>query len=362
MKLDKKFIKILVIAFISVLLIEVFVFNFSFWESLTFKKLEGFHVSYDDQKVMIKDLNAVVKNVHFKKIDFDDEIPLPLSITYTDEANTNFAVSATEVINAVGESNYIRIYPDGKVSEMTITLVGESKITDAFKANPETVVLELNVVRPFHFRIIRFALVLLVAVLLILFSPKSPIYQVKLFDENYNLSNGKKYAVYYFLILFVLLWGFVALKFQGYPALVYYDMEYVEAIFSYQADALLDGHVYLNQTPPSYMSQMENPYDFAKRVEMMEKTGEVFNLDFAYYNGRYYSYYGIVPTLLFYLPFIAITKNPPNNSFAVILFGILYLTACFRLVRSLCRRLNKDISIGMYFILCTALIFGSGVL
>lgn len=361
MKPGKKFIKILVIAFISVLLIEVFIFNFRFWESLTFKRIENYQVSYDDQKVLIKDINAAVKNVYFKKTDFADEVPLTLSITYTDEANTKLAVSDTEVFNAVGESNYIRIYPDGKVSEMTITLVGESKKSNVFKANPETVVLAFNAVRPFHFRAIRFALLLLVVMLLILFSPKSPIYQVKLFDEKFNLSNGKRFAVYYFLILFVLLWGFVSLKFQGYPALVYYDMEYVEAIFSYQADALLEGHVYLNQTPPSYMSQMENPYDYAKRVELMQKTGEVFNLDFAYYNGRYYSYYGIVPTLLFYLPFVAITHNPPNNSFAIILFGILYLTACFRLVRCLCRRLNKDVSIGMYFVLCTALIFGSGV-
>ena len=362
MKIDKKLIKILIIAVISVLVIEVFVFNFRFWESLTFKKIENYQVSYDDQKVVIKDINAKVKNIYFKKTDFADDVPLTLSITYTDEANTKLTVSDTEVFNAVSESNYIRIYPDGKVSEMVITLVGESKKTNAFKANPETVMVEFNAVRPFRFRAVRFALILLVVMLLILFSPKSPIYNVRLFDEKYNLSKGKRFAVYYFLILFVLLWGFLSIKFQGYPALVYYDMEYVEAIFSYQADALLDGHVYLKQTPPSYMSQMENPYDYAKRVELMEKTGEVFNLDFAYHNGRYYSYYGIVPTLLFYLPFIAITKNPPNNSFAVILFGILYLTACFRLVRCLCRRLNRNISIGMYFILCTALIFGSGAL
>ena len=73
----------------------------------------------------------------------------------------------------------------------------------------------------------------------------------------------------------------------------------------------------------------------------MEQTGEIFNLDFAYYNGKYYSYYGIVPTILFYRAFIALVGIPPNNSFAIILFGTLLITACSRLVRCLCRRLDR---------------------
>lgn len=362
MSTKKKYVKISIIAFFSVLLIEVFVFNFSFWESLTFKKPDNYHISYNDQTLMISNLDSKIKNIYFKKTDFSDNVPLILSITYTDEANTKLTVSETEVLNAVNESNYIRIYPDGKVTEMFIRLVGENKKSNAFKVNPETVVLELNVIRPFHFRFIRFALMILVVSLLIIFWPNSPIYSIKLFDEKFEISNYKRYAVYYFIILFVLLWAFLSLKFQGYSGLVYYDLEYVEAIFSYQADALLEGHVHLNQTPPSYMATMKNPYDYAKRIELMEQTGEIFNLDFAYYNGKYYSYYGIVPTILFYVPFIALVGIPPNNSFAIILFGTLLITACFRLVRCLCRRLDKDISIGVYFVLCTVLIFGSGVL
>lgn len=358
----EKYIKISIIAFISVLLIEVFAFNVRFWESLTFKKPENYSVSYDDQTVVIKGLDSKIKNVYFKKTDFPDDVPLTLSISYTDEANTNLTVSETEVLNAVSESNYIRIHPDGKVSDMSIRIVGETKKSNVLKVNPETVVMDFNVVRPFRFRFIRFALMLFIASLLIIFRPSSPVYKIKLFDEKLEVSKVKKYAVIYFIILFVLFWGFLTLRFQEYTGIVYYESDHVEAIFSYQAEALLEGHVHLNQIPPSFLAQMENPYDYAKRVELAEKYGEMFNLDFAYYNGRYYSYYGITPTLLFYLPVLALTGSPAGNFYAVILFGILFITACFRLVRSLCRRLNKDISIGMYFVLCTVLIFGSGVL
>ncbi|MBO4449640.1 MAG: hypothetical protein J5777_03565 [Clostridiales bacterium] len=362
MSAKKKYLKVAIIAFISILLIEVFAFNVRFWESLTFVNPGNYSVHYDDQTVIIKDLDSKIKNIYFKKTDFPDDVPLTLSITFTDEANTNLTVSETEVINAVSESNYIRIYPDGKVSEMSIRIVGETDKSNVLKVNPETVMLELNAVRPFCFRFIRFILMILAAFLLILFAPDSPIYKIRLFDEKSEVSKGKRFAIYYFLILFVLLWGFLALKFHDYSTRVYYESENVEAIFSYQADALREGHVYLNQTPPSYLAQMENPYDYAKRMEMFEKTGETFNLDFAYHNGRYYSYFGIVPTLLFYLPFVSLTGTAPGNSYAVILFGILFITACFRLVRSLSLRLNKDISVGMYFVLCTVLIFGSGVL
>lgn len=362
MKVDKKYIRIFVCIIISVLLTEVFVFNFRFWESLFFEKISDYSVTYKGDTIELTGIGSKVKNIYFKKSDHAEEYPLKLSITISDEANTGLVLSETEVINAVKESNYIRIYPDGKVSEIKIKIISEEKGGSSKTVDHDKVILELNARRPFNFRIGRFGLLLLLVCIIALFSPGSPVYKIKLFDKgNCSVSTGKRIFIYAFLMLCLILWFYIPIRLQGAPQFVYYNWNYVEAIYTFQAEAFLNGQVHLKQTPPAYLSQMENPYDHAKRLELMKETGESFNLDFAFYNGKYYCYYGVVPVLLFYLPFLKIFGFPANNSFAVVFFGGIFISACFRLIRCLCRRRNKDISLGMYTLLCAALLFGSGV-
>lgn len=67
---------------------------------------------------------------------------------------------------------------------------------------------------------------------------------------------------------------------------------------------------------------MENPYDCYARAA----AGFDFRFDFAYYDGAYYVYHGILPCLLFYLPVYHLTGLDMPNSIPVfvccLLFGI----------------------------------------
>ena len=70
------------------------------------------------------------------------------------------------------------------------------------------------------------------------------------------------------------------------------------------AHSLLNGRLDLEQDPPAAMQEMANPYDTAARQQAAPDA----LWDVAYYQGRYYVYFGVIPCLLFQLPFEALTE------------------------------------------------------
>lgn len=72
------------------------------------------------------------------------------------------------------------------------------------------------------------------------------------------------------------------------------------------AHSLLNGRLDLQRDPPAAMAEMQNPYDTAAR----QSAAPDALWDVAYYQGRYYVYFGIVPCLLFQLPFELLTGVP----------------------------------------------------
>ena len=75
--------------------------------------------------------------------------------------------------------------------------------------------------------------------------------------------------------------------------------------FQYQklAQALLQGHFYLDDVPSAALQAMDNPYDTAAR----DSAGVPYLWDHAYYQGKYYVYFGVLPCLVFYVPWLLLT-------------------------------------------------------
>ena len=83
------------------------------------------------------------------------------------------------------------------------------------------------------------------------------------------------------------------------------------------------------------MQQMANPYDTAAR----QAAAPDALWDVAYYQGRYYVYFGVVPCLLFQLPFEALTGVPDlPPSLPMIALGWLLILASFGCVKQALRR------------------------
>ena len=113
------------------------------------------------------------------------------------------------------------------------------------------------------------------------------------------------------------------------------------------AHSLLNGRLDLEKDPPAAMAELENPYDTAAR----QAAAPDALWDVAYYNGRYYVYFGIVPCLLFQLPFEALTgirDLPP--ALPMILLAWLYILAAFGFVKQAARRWFPQASAAAYLL------------
>ncbi len=73
------------------------------------------------------------------------------------------------------------------------------------------------------------------------------------------------------------------------------------------AKSMTHGKLYLEEEPPNWLQNMDDPYDRGARDQLVKETGENYLWDTAYYEGHYYVYFGVVPVLLFYLPFYLVT-------------------------------------------------------
>ncbi len=346
--MNKKTLRTILLILIIPLIAEVFFFNFRFWESLFFRKVTDYKVTRDAGAIVISDINAPVKNI---RIDSSGSItgtsPVHVKLLLSDEANTDLELSVTEVVPSIAESNYIRIYPDGNVREITIAF-DVNEVPDASGID-----VKLNETRPFCIHVFRAVFIAVIAALILLFWPGSKVYQIPLFGRDRN-------NIYILLALsaIVCLWMLIVYAFN-YDTTNFYRAGHVEAIYTYQSESFLKGHVWLDFTPPKYLSEMANPYDYNARLELARQTGESFKLDFAFFDGKYYSYYGIVPTLIFYVPFVALTGLHLNNSVPVLLMGVVFILFSFMLVYRLLNRCCPKVSLGIYFLLVLVFLFGT---
>ncbi len=104
--------------------------------------------------------------------------------------------------------------------------------------------------------------------------------------------------------------------------------------YSQTFDALQKGQVYLDVEPDAGLAELENVYDRGLR----NNSGASSIWDRAYYDGKYYSYFGITPVLVLFYPVYWITGALPtmvttNEFFAVfaVFFLCLTLHAAMRL-------------------------------
>lgn len=83
-------------------------------------------------------------------------------------------------------------------------------------------------------------------------------------------------------------------------------------------DAFRAGQLHLPEEPTEGLLSLENPYDWSQRSAL----GGRILWDHLLYNGHYYSYYGIAPVFLLFLPYNLLTGFYFPSHFAVLLFGV----------------------------------------
>ena len=116
-------------------------------------------------------------------------------------------------------------------------------------------------------------------------------------------------------------------------------------------DALLQGHLYIdNGDIDPVLKTMDNPYDFKER----EKLGVKYHWDEAYYNHHYYMYFGIVPTIILFIPFKFLFGTALLSYQATQIFATVTIIGLFYLFYILCKHYFSKFPFSLYLLFSSA--------
>ena len=366
---NRRRIVAVVVFIITALLLEVFLFNYRHFESLSFKELNAFSFSSDifdmtegenenlyilsDEgkgTILFSNISKEIKNIYIKAEsstrDYVDFI-----VSYTDEGN-EFLQETTvlRTVSSVERSSYFRTHFSGLAESVAISFTMDPYDEITISA------ITLNSLVPFSFSFFRSELILAIFLICYCFSSNSSLWNMKLIEKENRVV---KIAVTCLLaVIFIVVFRkLTTLNSFFVLAPREYDSQYQRL-----AESFSEGKLYLKDTPPNWLINMKNPYDLSARMALENETGEIALWDHAYYNGRYYSYFGALPALIYYLPYFMITGSHAPNYFGIFLCLVVFTVFSILLISSIVKRWFKKTSFPLFLLVTTMFIAGSGAI
>ena len=374
------------------LLLEVLVFNFNYFASAGYDPInlksrielpydeddDLFRLTSVDHVMEFSGLNTEVRNI---RIVFDANQPaqnLAIKIQFTDGAHQTYfdsteytvGVPVTDVSTMSTQSEYINLNTAGYVDNLRIEVVGEDT---RYPIKLWTV--SLNAHHPFDFNVTRFSWAVGILALVYLFRPKSAVYRINIVENPRRSKAGIIVAVAVELAL-VTTFLFYGSNLVGVATSSYnygsWDGKSIVNVYetggenaqqyAELARAFAKGQLYLEEEPPDWLKAMDDPYDKGARDEAQKETGEAYLFDVAYHDGHYYVYFGVVPVLLFYLPFYLLTGLNFPTAIGVLVAALAFVLGCSALLDRFARYHFKSVSLGLYLLLQVPLVFCCGIL
>lgn len=341
-----KFLKSTIIMFLALLVLEIFVFNYKSFVINPFNsghyKKTVFDASKAEMKGLIKQsdnlyraveekpeltfhVNKDVKTMRFVASYVSPEKEnkeLVADITYSCVGYTDYRANnkSFHILKSDERTQYVtNASPDG-VKDVKIILHPDMKTTkDSATMNVLKIEsFSVNESIPFHFSIIRFlSLLLIVEAIYLLFAYKN--YRTPL-----NSKSKAQRCALVLSMVFVLFCVFGLFKMYSDAEQQSFDKAPGNQMNQELVEAFEKGHVYLNDPVPDSLKKMKNPYDMNARSKQVPDA----KWDHLLFEGKYYSYYGIAPVVLVFLPYHMITGNYFPSGVACLLFsmiGLLFL-------------------------------------
>ena len=112
-------------------------------------------------------------------------------------------------------------------------------------------------------------------------------------------------------------------------------------------ESISKGKFYLDIEPSKELQNLKNPYNPYERSK--NKVDYLWNV--AYYNGRYYVYFGIVPVIASYLPYYLITGNHIDNNVVNLMALIIMILSFVSLIKIIMKRYFKNENTGLLLLM-----------
>ncbi len=355
-------------ALLVILILEALVFNFNcfhVWGSqyeeysmplssaqvTNMSQVDGKFVSTDPATPCTIEYLEIGKDIGTIYLDVETVAnKVSYSIDFADESNSSYYMRSGlvkgEIFPSIEESKYVICYFSGDLSKLKITLSADESVISL----SDTVAMNLDY--PSNFSFLRVLTFLLFAVFVYLF--------IKSVAMNKSVKSQEKTfkAVTTVIILFfvMLLLFMTVVESSDYSGSVFKQTT-GNQMTKELVDAFKAGRVTLDTPVSEGLLALENPYDWSQRVE----SGVNALWDHVMYEGEYYSYYGIGPVLLLFLPYNLLTGFYFPSSVATFLFsavGIIFLALTFK---KLTKRYFSDIPLSMYIVSLVMLLSSCGI-
>lgn len=324
-----RFGTLMLAALLVILLAEAFVFNFPHWNSLGKPAPDGEISAFDvegmsalqDGTKRVEDtsrayLDAPVSN---QTVEYIRLVPSQTrTYTHTVSGNTHVRIDVKpsdggDWVTGRADTFSYRSSPSTYLKNRTGYSGRVSAVRVWFQEPAGTRIpvegVVVNARVPFRFDVARVAILSALAAVVLALRPRSRLHRVAL-DTR---SAGQRLA--FWLVLGVPCAGAFAWALYGnglvqWPASFHNSNSYVYDFNQFQqtADAILHGRAWLDLFVNPQLAEASNPYDAGVREELLSRGTFPIYWDHVLYEGRYYSYFGVVPVLLFFLPFQAVTS------------------------------------------------------
>lgn len=354
----KKQAGMVLLLFLAVSIIcELFVFNFKFWHSLNSEQIavsptiiNGATDLGNNRYRLYKrhaylEYEGINKKLDYVQISPETGYSTTVRLSATDEGNEYpLSVPSRTVNTFVKPSQYIRLHFNGNVNSLRICLdYSSGTIIDL-----NDIVLNPRV--PMMFSFARIGIITLAALLVYILRPKSSVYKYK---TDLRRKKQKIAAITVAVIQIALFAGMSGINTDAtkWDRTEVHHRQYYNLI-----EAFKQGKLSIGDGSDS-LNAMANPYDCNARTE-----NEVdFNWDNAYYNGKYYSYFGVLPALVLHLPYNLITGGELPNQVAVIILAAAVIIGVMLLLWEIIKKWFKKTPFATYLLLSVVFSVVSGL-
>lgn len=294
--------------------------------------------------VEIRDINRPVGTVKIEcsmPYDTDKSMGTPsvyVSVDAADDSHSAYCrigVADGELIRGDSRSSTLVLDLTGNVRDMNIRLRAEEGQTFTLKS------ITFNQPVEFHFSLLRG--LLLVFVLMALYalitfpSMREPLENHRALFAGITLGGTAVLIAAACVLVFLYQYDNDRAFFSNFVT------EQGNQITRELVDAFKARQVWLTDPVPKELLELENPYDWSQRLDEQV----LYKWDHLLYDGKYYSYYGIAPVLLLFLPYHLITGWYFPTPEAVLLFGALGILFLSLLYMEFAKRFCQKLPLNM---------------
>lgn len=312
-----------------VLLLETTVFNINSYRtdlgSFKIKQFAGKELQEivsntldGTQYISIENLDMKVKSIYLELDGLEEKQVVGYDIFYSDASTSNRYLASKEYFQDVEKTKYSTISLSGNCKSIGISIRNQ---------NVEIKEVALNRLVPFEFNFVR--VIGLIVICLIIYSLKTG----KFWQEAYSQRNLKQNVA----LLLIIDIGILLIFFINNGCLSTGNDMYSEKLVK----ALSQGEVSISDAPDSdKLDALNDPYDAVERGKLQRDNDYIW--DAAYYNHKYYVYFGALPALLLMVPFYLITKKFMISSVATLIFSLMSIPILTLITKKVFQKYFKE--------------------